>query len=49
MQVGDTVKVLPPFDIAFPDAYVIEAFHEERNAFVICGDREFDPQHLEVV
>ena len=49
MQIGDVVKVLAPFDGVFPDTYIIEGFESARNAFVICGDREFEEQFLEVV
>lgn len=49
MVIGDVVKVLPPFNIAFPDTYVIEDYSVERNAFIICGDREFEQQFLEIV
>lgn len=48
LQVGDTVRVLAPFTIAFPDVYVIE-FIKENGVCVIAGDRDFDPIYLEKV
>lgn len=47
-QVGDTVRVLSPFTIAFPETYTIDAIHEN-GVCVICGDRDFDPIFLEKV
>ena len=49
MNVGDTVRVLAPFDTAFPGTYVIEAFHAENNSYAITGGTEFEAQFLEVV
>ena len=46
MQVGDLVRVKPPFSEAFPDIYAIEAVHES-GVCVICVDRDFDPIFLE--
>lgn len=46
--VGDIVRVLPPFNTAYPDEYVIEAIKEDGTC-VICGDRDFDPIFLEKV
>lgn len=48
MQAGDTVKVLPPFDIAFPDTYTVEAVKEDGTC-VIADGRDFDPIHLEKI
>ena len=48
MQVGDTVKVLPPFDIAFPETYTVEAVKEDGTC-TIAGDRDFDPIYLEKI
>ena len=45
MQIGDIVRVLPPFDKEFPDAYVIEGV-SEAGAFQICDGREFDEKYL---
>lgn len=47
-EVGCMVKVLPPFDKAFPDVYEISGKHE-RGVCVIAGDRDFDPRYLEIV
>jgi hypothetical protein len=46
LQVGDIVRVLYPFNTAFPGAYPIEAIHEN-GVCVICEDRDFDPVYLE--
>ena len=47
-NVGDKVKVLAPFDHAFPDVYEVLSIHEN-GVCVICEDRDFDPKFLEVV
>jgi hypothetical protein len=49
MQVGDRVRVKAPFDELFPDVYTIDGVNPETGAFQICGDRDFDPVHLELV
>ena len=48
MQVGDVVRVLPPFAIAYPDEYVIEEVKLDGTC-VIAGDRDFDPIYLEKI
>lgn len=48
MNVGDTVRVLPPFNEAFPDTYTVEAVHEDGTC-VICEDRDFAECFLELV
>lgn len=48
LSVGDIVRVLPPFDTAFPDEYVIEEIKPDGTC-VICGDRDFDPIFLQKV
>ena len=48
-SIGDTVRVLAPFDVAFPDTYVIEGYSSERDAYQICGDRDFAGAYLEKV
>lgn len=48
MQVGDIVKVLPPFDGAFSGAYAIEDIKPDGTC-VIAGDRDFDPIYLEKI
>ena len=45
-SVGDLVRVLPPFDEAFPDAYPVEEVKDDGTC-VICGDRDFAPCFLE--
>jgi hypothetical protein len=46
LQVGDIVRVLYPFNTAFPGAYPIKAIHEN-GVCMICEDRDFDPVYLE--
>ena len=48
IKVGDKVKVLYPFNDAYPDTYIVEAVMED-GVCIICGDRSFDPKFLEVV
>jgi hypothetical protein len=48
-SIGDTVRVLAPFDVTFPDTYVIEGYSEERDVYQICGDRDFSGTFLEKV
>ena len=48
MQIGDTVRVLPPFNVSFPDTYVIEGV-SEAGAWQICGGCDFDEIYLELV
>lgn len=48
MEIGTIVKVLPPFDYAFPFTYAIEVIKEDGTC-VIDGDRDFDPSWLEIV
>lgn len=47
-NVGDLVKVLPPFDFVFPETYTIEYIKEDGTCG-ICGDRDFDPKYLQLV
>ena len=47
LKIGDIVKVLYPFNYAFPDAYPVEAVKPDGTC-VICGDRDFDPVYLEL-
>lgn len=49
MQIGDQVRVVAPFNTVFPDVYTVEGYQEVNNSWVICGDREFEEQFLEVV
>ena len=48
MQVGDSVKVLPPFDLTFPAVYAVEAVKPDGTC-TIEGDRDFDPIYLEKI
>jgi len=48
MQIGDKVKILPPFDVHFPGEFVVEAIKEDGTC-VIMSDRDFDPKFLEKV
>jgi hypothetical protein len=49
MKVGDMVRARAPFNEALPDVYPIDGVDPETGAFQICGDRDFDPVHLELV
>jgi len=49
LQVGDKVRVLAPFNVAFPDVYTIDGINAETGAFQIMGDRDFDARFLEKV
>ena len=48
LQVGDLVRVLPPFREAFPEIYPVEYLKGDGTCG-ICGDRDFHPRHLEKV
>lgn len=48
LAVGDIVRVLPPFDLAFPDTYPVDDIKPDGTC-VICGDRDFAPEFLERV
>ena len=48
MQVGDVVRVLPPFTIAFPYEYTVLEVKADGTC-VIEDDRDFDPVYLEKV
>lgn len=45
-QVGDRVRVAPPFDAALPDVYTIEGVNPETGAFQIAGGIDFAAEHL---
>lgn len=47
-QVGDNVRVLAPFDTAFPGVYPIEYIKDDGTCG-ICVDRDFAPIYLEKV
>lgn len=49
LQIGDRVRVLPPFDSAFPDVYTIDGINPDTGALQIMGDRDFDAAFLEKV
>lgn len=49
LKVGDTVRVLPPFDAGFPGLWVIEAVNPETGAFQIAGGIDFAADHLQKV
>lgn len=53
MIVGDTVRVLPPFEEWFPDPpYVVTAVSDDGQCVsILVNDavRDFDPVYLEVV
>ena len=53
MIVGDTVRVLPPFEEWFPDApYVVTAVSNDGQCVsILVNDvvRDFDPMYLESV
>lgn len=48
LKVGDAIRVLAPFDVAFPGQYLIE-YIDENGVCGICGDRDFDAIYLEKV
>lgn len=48
MNIGDIVRVLSPFNQAFPFEYTIIDIHPN-GVCVICEDRDFDPIFLEKV
>ena len=52
-NVGDKVRVLPPFEVAFPDVYTVAAVDAESEGgpvFFLEGvDSAFDTRYLEVV
>lgn len=48
IEVGSTVRVLPPFSEFFPDTYVVEEI-SETGAFKIAGGVDFDAAFLELV
>ena len=51
-NIGDTVKVLPPFNESFPDSYAITEIvtnNEQPTVFVLGEVGGFDEQYLEKV
>ena len=48
LQVGDSVRVLAPFNEAFPGTYVIESVNPLSGAFQIAGGCDFDAVYLEL-
>lgn len=46
-SVGDLVRVLPPFNVYFPDQYPITGF--SNGAILILGDRGFAVEYVEKV
>lgn len=54
MKIGSIVKVLAPFDIAFPFEYEVTAIRNDSDKTCTingenCEDRDFDPIYLEEV
>lgn len=49
MQVGDRVRVKPPFDTALPGEYVIESQNPDTGAWRIADGVDFSEEHLEPV
>ena len=49
LNIGNVVRVLAPFDAAFPDTYEIVGYSAERDVYQICGDRDFSEAFLEKV
>lgn len=47
--IGDIVRVLPPFNVAFPDTYEISGIDPDTGSYQICGDRDFAEAYLEKV
>ena len=48
MIIGDIVRVREPFNMAFPATYQIDDIKED-GTVVICGDRDFAPEWVELV
>lgn len=50
---GDRVRVLPPFDEAFPGGYVVESMPNAEDGqvvvFLVGHEPAFSPLHLEVI
>lgn len=49
IQIGDIVRVLAPFNVAFPHEYEVCGINADTGAYQICGDRDFAPEYLEKV
>lgn len=49
IQVGDIVRVLAPFNVAFPDTYEVTGINEVTGALQILDGRDFDAVFLEKV
>lgn len=48
-QIGDTVRVLPPFDVAWPGEWIITGINPDTGAHQINGGKDFAPEYLEKV
>lgn len=53
IAVGNTVRVLAPFDAAYPDTYLVAYVREDGTVGIqvpsIEEPRDFDPKYLELV
>lgn len=49
INIGDTVRILPPFNAAYPGTYTVIAHNVEASAYTLEGVGDFDAQYLEVV
>ena len=48
-NIGDNVKVLPPFDSGCPNTYQVIAYVAENNSYLLSNDIEFVAEYLEKV
>lgn len=48
-QIGDIVRVHPPFDQAWPGEWEIVGINPDTGAFQIDGGVDFAPEHLDKV
>jgi hypothetical protein len=46
-NIGDYVRVKPPFDAAWPGVWQIVSINPDTGAFQIDGGVDFAPEHLE--
>lgn len=49
LNVNDSVKVLSPFNLHFPDIYQIITYSENNNAYLLDNGIEFVSEYLEKV
>lgn len=49
LEIGDKVRVKPPFEELFPGVWEITGIDADTGALQINGGKDFDPIHLEKV